>query len=102
LVRVAHDHDDATVLTVLRAIHRALPLGGSLLLAEPMAETGKASSSDPYFHFYLMAMGSGRLRTSDALSALLAQAGFTHIERIPNPMPLHTQILLGRKSQCLP
>lgn len=102
LVRVAHDHDDATVLTVLRAIHRALPLGGSLLLAEPMAKTGKASSSDPYFHFYLMAMGSGRLRTSDALSALLAQAGFTHIERIPNPMPLHTQILLGRKSQCLP
>lgn len=103
LVRVAHDHDDATVLTVLRAIHNALPLGGTLLLAEPMAQTdGQPSSSDPYYHFYLMAMGSGRLRTPQALNALMAQAGFTHIELVPNPMPLHAQLLVGRKSRGLP
>ncbi|MFN3496393.1 MAG: methyltransferase, partial [Hydrogenophaga sp.] len=103
LVRVAHDHDDATVLPVLRAIHAALPMGGSLLLAEPMARSGgQPSSTDPYFHFYLMAMGSGRLRTPQALGALMAQAGFTHIEPVPNPMPLHAQLLVGRKSQCLP
>lgn len=103
LVRVAHDHDDATVLTVLRAIHEALPLGGTLLLAEPMAQTdGQPSSTDPYYHFYLMAMGSGRLRTPQALNALMAQTGFTHIELVPNPMPLHAQLLVGRKSRCLP
>ena len=108
LVRVAHDHDDATVLTVLRAIHAALPLGGTLLLAEPMAQSdGQASSTDPYFHFYLMAMGSGRLRTPQAIAALMTEAGFTHIEPVPNPMPLHAQLLVGRKSQgpvskCLP
>jgi demethylspheroidene O-methyltransferase len=103
LVRVAHDHDDATVLTVLRAIHAALPLGGALLLAEPMAQTdGQPSSTDPYYHFYLMAMGSGRLRTPQALSALMAQAGFTHIELVPNPMPLHAQLLVGRKSRGFP
>lgn len=103
LVRVAHDHDDATVLTLLRAIHRALPLGGTLLLAEPMANDHQGpSASDPYFHFYLMAMGSGRLRTPQALSDLMRQAGFSHIERLPNPMPLHTQILVARKSQGLP
>jgi demethylspheroidene O-methyltransferase len=102
LVRVAHDHDDGTVLTLLRAIHRALPLGGSLLLAEPMAHSGTASTADPYFHFYLMAMGSGRLRTPEALSALMEQAGFTHVERVHNPMPLHAQLLVGRKSKCLP
>ncbi|RZI94772.1 MAG: hypothetical protein EOP39_30175, partial [Rubrivivax sp.] len=60
LVRVAHDHADATVLKLLRAIFDALPLGGALLLAEPMAEAGGApEASDPYFHFYLLAMGAG-------------------------------------------
>jgi demethylspheroidene O-methyltransferase len=108
LVRVAHDHDDATVLALLRAILAALPLGGSLLLAEPMAQAeGQSSSTDPYFHFYLMAMGSGRLRTPQALVGLMTQAGFTHVEPVPNPMPMHAQLLVGRKSQmatpqCLP
>lgn len=102
LVRVAHDHADHTVLTVLRAIHTALPLGGTLLLAEPMAQSEGPSPSDPYFHFYLMAMGSGLLRTPQALAALMEAAGFTHIELAPNAMPLHAQILVGRKSRCFP
>jgi demethylspheroidene O-methyltransferase len=101
-VRVAHDHADDTVLTVLRAIHDALPLGGTLVLAEPMAQSEGQSPSDPYFHFYLMAMGSGLLRTPQALTALMESAGFTHIELAPNAMPLHAQILVGRKSRCLP
>ncbi|MDO8906716.1 methyltransferase [Hydrogenophaga sp.] len=103
LVRVAHDHDDATVLALLRAIQTALPMGGTLLLAEPMAQgDGQASSTDPYFHFYLMAMGSGRLRTPQALGALMTRAGFNHIELAPNPMPLHAQLLVGRKTKCFP
>ena len=100
LVRVAHDHDDATVLQLLRAIHDSLPLAGALVLAEPMANAEGQSPIDPYFHFYLMAMGSGRLRTPQALSELMAQAGFTHIELAPNPMPLHAQVLVGRKSRA--
>lgn len=103
LVRVAHDHDDATVLTLLRAIQEALPMGGTLLLAEPMAQgEGQASSTDPYFHFYLMAMGSGRLRTPRALSELMSRAGFSQIELAPNPMPMHAQLLVGRKTRCFP
>lgn len=103
LLRVAHDHPDTTVRTLLRAIHEALPLGGALLLAEPMAEAGGAPEpGDPYFHFYLLAMGAGRLRTPEALSALMAEAGFTHIERVPNRFALHAQILVGRKARCLP
>jgi demethylspheroidene O-methyltransferase len=102
LVRVAHDHADHTVLTVLRAIHSALPLGGTLVLAEPMAQSEGQSPCDPYFHFYLMAMGSGQLRTPQALAALMEAAGFTHIELAPSPMPLHAQILVGRKSRGLP
>jgi demethylspheroidene O-methyltransferase len=38
LIRVAHDHPDADVKTALCAIFEALPVGGTLLLAEPMAQ----------------------------------------------------------------
>ena len=103
LIRIAHDHPDGDVRTLLKAIHQALPVGGTLLLAEPMAQApGTQPLGDAYFHFYLLAMGSGRLRTPHELSHMMAQAGFSHIEEVPNAVPLQTQILVGRKSRCLP
>jgi len=107
LVRVAHDHPDAVVRQILQKAYDALPVGGTLLLAEPMAQSepeGGASdaSVDAYFHFYLLAMGDGRLRTPQELMDMMQAAGFTHVERVPNAMPIHAQILLGRKSKCLP
>jgi demethylspheroidene O-methyltransferase len=103
LLRVAHDHPDHVVLALLAAVHDALPVGGTLLLAEPMAEAeGQPATADAYFHFYLLAMGAGRLRTPQELFHLMAQAGFTHLEQVPNAMPLHGRILLGRKSGGLP
>jgi len=103
LVRVAHDHPDADVMQLLRNIHDALPAGGTLLLAEPMAQQADApAQGDAYFHFYLLAMGSGRLRTAMELAELMRAAGFTDVERVPNPMPLHTEILIGKKPKGLP
>ena len=107
LVRVAHDHPDAVVLQLLQKAYDALPLGGGILLAEPMAQSQSSAVSgdtsvDAYFHFYLLAMGDGRLRTPDELMAMMKAVGFTHVERVPNAMPIHAQILLGRKSKCLP
>ena len=103
LLRVAHDHPDHVVRALLAAIHEALPVGGTLLLAEPMAEAdGEPATADAYYHFYLLAMGAGRLRTPAELMRLMAEAGFTHLEQVPNPMPLHGRILLGRKSAGLP
>ncbi len=103
LLRVAHDHPDHVVRALLAAIHEALPVGGTLLLAEPMAEAeGQPATADAYYHFYLLAMGAGRLRTPEELMRLMAEAGFTHLEQVPNPMPLHGRILLGRKSAGLP
>jgi demethylspheroidene O-methyltransferase len=100
LIRVAHDHPDADVKTALRAIYEALPVGGTLLLAEPMAqEADETPQGDAYFHFYLLAMGAGRLRTPRELMAMMKEAGFSNMELVPNPMPLQTQILVGRKSQ---
>jgi len=103
LIRIAHDHPDADVKTVLRAIYAALPAGGTLLLAEPMAqEPHQTPQGDAYFHFYLLAMGSGRLRTARELMGFMAEAGFTDMQLLSNPMPLQTQILLARKPKGIP
>ena len=100
LVRVAHDHPDAHVNSILRSIFKALPAGGTLLLTEPMAQAShEAPLGDAYFHFYLLAMGSGRLRTVQELSDMILAAGFVSVDVLDNPMPLQTRILVGTKSK---
>jgi len=97
LVRVLHDHDDASVLSILRAARRVLPTDGVLLIAEPMAETkGAEPVSAAYFGFYLLAMGNGRPRTPDALTALLRQAGFEQIRLLPTRRPLLARVMIAR------
>jgi demethylspheroidene O-methyltransferase len=98
LVRVIHDHDEQRALTILRAIHAALPPGGTLLLAEPMAGTpGAEAMGDAYFGFYLLAMGRGRARTAAQLSALLTQAGFSAIRAVPTRIPLQVRMLVATR-----
>jgi demethylspheroidene O-methyltransferase len=98
LVRVIHDHDEQRALTILRAIHAALPPGGTLLLAEPMAGTpGAEAMGDAYFGFYLLAMGRGRARTATQLSALLTQAGFSAIRAVPTRIPLQVRMLVATR-----
>lgn len=96
LVRVAHDHSDEVVAHLLKKIFHSLAPKGSLLLAEPMA-SAKGARHDPYFHFYLLAMGEGRLRTPEHLTDLLLQAGFSHVEMLRNPMPMHAKVLVAKK-----
>jgi len=95
LVRVLHDHDDPEALAILRAVHAALPPGGTLLVAEPMAGTpGAEAAADAYFGFYLLAMGSGRARTPAELAGLARAAGFGPARLLPNRAPLLTRIAL--------
>ena len=97
LVRVVHDHDDATVRTQLAAVQRCLPRGGTLLIAEPMAGfRGAEAMADAYFGIYLWAMGQGRARTVAELTQLLAAAGFVGIRAVPTRLPLQTSLLLAR------
>jgi demethylspheroidene O-methyltransferase len=92
LVRVLHDHDDAAVLTLLRATRAALAPGGRLLVLEPLRDGG-AAMADAYFGLYLWAMGSGRARSAAELTVLLHQAGFRQVRQRPTAMPLLAGLL---------
>jgi demethylspheroidene O-methyltransferase len=89
LIRIAHDHDDPAVMTLLRAARAALAPGGRLVIGEPMAERGKdARVGHAYFGMYLLAMGSGRARTRDELAEMLRSAGFTKVRFPKTALPL--------------
>lgn len=97
LVRVIFDHDDARALMILKAVRRALPPDGTLLLTEPMAGTrGAEAMGDAYFGFYLLAMGKGRARSAERLTEMLRLAGFGEVTLVRNPLPLQTQLIVAR------
>lgn len=101
LVRVLHDHDDASALALLRAVRRALPEDGTLLVAEPMSGTrGAEPVGDAYFGFYLLAMGRGRPRTPGEIGALLRAAGFARSRLVATRTPLLTRLIVARGSRC--
>jgi demethylspheroidene O-methyltransferase len=98
LIRVLHDHDDDMALAALRAAYAALPPGGALLIAEPMADTpGAEAIGDAYFGFYLLAMGSGRARRRAEMTQILQAAGFTGIRFLPTPRPMFASVIIGRR-----
>lgn len=98
LVRVLHDHDDDTVLALLRKVCEVLPSGGRVMIAEPMClPSGQGEVVDPYFHFYLLAMGAGRLRKPSEIEQLLIRSGFSSVEQVPTAMPIHAQIVTAQK-----
>ena len=97
LVRIIHDHDEQPVRQILRAARTALAPGGTLLIAEPMAETAGAETvGDAYFGFYLMAMGSGEPRTHATITGLLTDAGFNFVREIPTRLPGQVRVLIAR------
>lgn len=98
LVRVIHDHDDKQALALLRAVRQALPPGGVVLVAEPMAGTSGEGRMEAYFALYLLAMGSGRPRTAEEIFGLLSEAGF---ER-PRVLSTHTPMVVRVISAQVP
>ncbi|MEO1273993.1 MAG: methyltransferase [Pseudomonadota bacterium] len=97
MIRVAFDHPDEMVLTILRRVRAALPEDGVLLLAEPMAETrGAEPVGAAYFGFYLLAMGGGRSRSAAELTALLQEAGFRSVTLARTRRPLLVSVLVAK------
>jgi demethylspheroidene O-methyltransferase len=102
LVRVIHDHGDADVMILLRAIHRVLPGNGTLLIAEPISGvSGTEPIGDAYFAFYLLAMGSGRPRTFERLRDMLVEAGFADIALRPSAMPMLSSVITARAEKSV-
>ncbi len=95
LVRILHDHDDGPALDLLRAIRAALPAGGRLLIAEPMAGPRPDRVGDAYFGFYLLAMGQGHARSPGEIGKLLESAGFARYRRRATPLPMVAQVIVA-------
>lgn len=94
LVRVLYDHQDDTVQALLAKIHAALPVGGRLVVSEPMAgEAVPERAGDAYFAVYTMAMGTGKTRKPSQIEALLRDAGFASIKHHRTYRPFVTSVL---------
>jgi demethylspheroidene O-methyltransferase len=98
LVRVLHDHDDESARILLAAIRDALPQGGAIVVAEPMAGApGVEPMGDAYFGFYLLAMGRGRPRTMGEIAHLLKAAGFEAGREVKTRNPLVVSIFVAQR-----
>jgi len=96
-VRILHDHNDDAVMALLRKARAATPPGGTVLVAEPMSDgAGAARVGDAYFGFYLMAMGTGRPRSSRELIGMLRSAGFSDATLKATHLPLVTRVIAAR------
>ena len=94
LIRILHDHDDDSVLTLLERIRHALPSDGVLLIAEPLSGIkSMASVADAYFGLYFAAMGQGKTRNLSEISELARKSGFSRISALPTRMPLITGLV---------
>ena len=99
LVRVLHDHDDDHALALLIKIRAALAPRGTLVIAEPMSDGRDGQrAGDAYFGFYLLAMGSGRARTSREIMNLLTAAGFVQAKRRSMRRPLLTGMVTAHRN----
>ena len=96
LVRILHDHDDESVMRLLRAARRAITSDGLLLVAEPMAEPGAAPGVGAYFHLYLWAMRRGRPRSAQRIQQMLEAAGFADVRERCTYQPLLVRVLTAR------
>jgi demethylspheroidene O-methyltransferase len=91
------DPDDEHALAILKAARAALPSGGTVLVAEPMAQTpGAHAMGDAYFGFYLLAMGRGEARSVDDMRRLLGLAGFQDIRPVKTRLPLQAGVVVAR------
>jgi demethylspheroidene O-methyltransferase len=96
-VRILHDHDDATVMHLLRAARAAIAPGGMVIVAEPMsAAPARDPMAEAYFGFYLLAMGRGRARRPAELMAMARAAGFGRVRMARTRTPLLVRVLVAR------
>ena len=98
LVRVLYDHADSTVAALLARVYDALPVGGRLIVSEPMSGGDRPDpATDVYFAFYTLAMQTGRTRSAAEISEMLKVAGFQQIVCHPSRRPFVTTAITATR-----
>jgi demethylspheroidene O-methyltransferase len=95
LVRIVHDHDDASALELLRNVRQALPQGGTLLIVEAISAQKNVEPLDAYYGFYTLAMGRGEPRTFEEISSLLLAAGFVRPKLLGARLPVVASVIVA-------
>jgi demethylspheroidene O-methyltransferase len=97
LIRVLYDHSDATVAALLAKVRRALPVGGRLVISEPMSGGARPDpATDVYFAVYTLAMGTGRTRSAGEIAGLCHAAGFDCPRHARSLRPFVTSVIEAR------
>ncbi|ARN80105.1 methyltransferase [Methylocystis bryophila] len=96
LVRIVHDHDDASAIALLRNVRRALSGDGTLLIVEAISDAKGAEALCAYYAFYTLAMGRGEPRRFKEIAALLNAAGFADARLVKTPLPAATSLIVAK------
>jgi len=89
LGRILHDWTEAKILTLLRRIHAALPVGGAVLVAEKLLNDERSGPRWAQMQsLNMLTCTEGKERTLGEYKALLERAGFSSIEGRVTSSPL--------------
>ncbi len=95
LIRVLYDHSDNTVLALLKKVFDALPIGGKLIISEPMCGKDHPNrSGNIYFAFYTMAMRTGKARSPNQIAQMCSSVGFSNVKIPRSPRQFITSSVL--------
>ena len=98
-IRVLYDHNDHTVSDLLTKIYSALPLGGKIIISEPMlGELSPNKWGDTYFATYTYAMKTGKTRSPSQVADLLVKNGFSKVKVFPSRRPFVTTVIEAHKN----
>jgi demethylspheroidene O-methyltransferase len=98
-IRVLYDHDDQTVFDLLTKIYSSLPVGGRIVISEPMlGELSPNKWGDTYFATYTYAMKTGKTSSPSQVSELLEKIGFSKIKIFPSRRPFVTTVIEAQKN----
>lgn len=98
VIRVLYDHSDTTIQNLLTKIYTALPIGGRIVISEPMLGTPTPSrAGDVYFAIYTLAMETGKTRNSDQIIDIMHKIGFSDIKFCAGNRPFVTSVITARK-----
>jgi hypothetical protein len=90
LSMIVHDWNDAEAIALLRAVRRAIPAGGRLLVVDAVLPDDDSPHFGKVLDLTMMAMLTGRERTAKEFDLLFAAAGFEleSVTHTPSPTSL--------------